>query len=236
MTTDTDDIRARFGPGMARQLERLREARAAGMPRLGWKVGINVPEIQQRLGIPHAAVGWLDGRHVVESGDTLVAPVEAKLQVEPEIAIRLGRALPAGAGAEEARDAIAGVQLALEIVDYARPTTGLDDLVAHCMFHEATVLGPSIPRDAVADLGRDRPRLRAGEVEAEPPRAELVPSDPGELLRFVADFLGEFGEGLEAGDLVLSGAYVAKALPIAPGEGAAADYGSLGTVSVRVAR
>jgi 2-keto-4-pentenoate hydratase len=234
METDAQAIRDRFGAGMARQRERLREALAAGMPRLGWKVGINVPEIQRRLDIPHAAVGWLDGRRVVDSGDSLVAVPDARLQVEPEIAIRLGRALPVGASPDDALDAIAEIQLALEIVDYARPTRGLDDLLAHCMFHEATVLGPAIPADAVVGLGRDRPRLRSGTGQAEAPRADLVPSDPAELLRFVADFLAAFDERLVEGDLVLSGSYTAKAAPIAAGEGAAADYGPLGTVSVRV--
>lgn len=232
MTIEAD----RFGPGMTRQLERLRAALGDGMPRLGWKVGINVPEIQQRLDIPHAAVGWLDGRRVVESGDTLMAKGEARLHVEPEVAIRLGRTLSGGASVEDARDAIAGIQLALEIVDYTRPTRGLDDLVAHCMFHEATVLGPAIPVEAVAGLGRSRPRLRAGTVEAEAPRTDLVPSDPAALLRFVADFLAAFDERLEGGDIVLSGSYTAKAVPIAAGEGAAADYGPLGTVSVRIGR
>ena len=43
----------RFAPGMARQLDRFRAALADGMPRLSWKIGINVPEVLRRLDLPH---------------------------------------------------------------------------------------------------------------------------------------------------------------------------------------
>lgn len=39
----------RYAPGMALQLEAFDKALAAGMPRLGWKVGINVPEVLGQL-------------------------------------------------------------------------------------------------------------------------------------------------------------------------------------------
>ncbi len=42
--------------GMTRQLEALDAALAQGMPRRGWKVAIDVPEVPARLGLPHAGV------------------------------------------------------------------------------------------------------------------------------------------------------------------------------------
>ena len=44
---------------MARQLERFREAIAAGMPRVGWKIGINDPAAQERIGLSAPIVGWI---------------------------------------------------------------------------------------------------------------------------------------------------------------------------------
>jgi 2-keto-4-pentenoate hydratase len=70
---------------------------------------------------------------------------------------------------------------------------------------------------------------------ADAPRDDLVPADLGQLVAFASSFLFAFGQSLESGDLLLSGSYTAKALSISPGDEALAEFGPLGTVSVRVA-
>jgi 2-keto-4-pentenoate hydratase len=226
---------APFAPGMARQLAALREALAAGMPRRGWKIGLNVPEVQRRLGLAHAGVGWLDGRRVVPSGALFPAPAGARLHVEAELALRLARAIPAGVGPDDALAAVAGVAPALELVDYARPASDLDDVVAGSMFHAACVLGPEQP-PAVADAPGARPPLLRVDGAATPaPREDLVPAHLGEILALAADLLAAFGQGLAAGDLLLSGAFAERAVPLPPGSRAEADFGPLGRVGVRIA-
>lgn len=225
----------KFEPGMARQLARLREALAGGMPRRGWKIGINVPETLGRLGLPHPGVAWLDGRRVLDTGADLELPAHARPHVEPELAICVSQAVAPGCSAASARRCIATLQPALEVVDYAAPTSGIDDLVAHCMFHDAVVLGAPAPLAAARELGTRWPRLRVGARFAEPPRADLVPPDLGELVAFVATYLAAFGESLDAGDLVLSGSYTDRACPLANGEEVVADFGPVGSVSARAA-
>jgi 2-keto-4-pentenoate hydratase len=66
-------------------------------------------------------------------------------------------------------------------------------------------------------------------------RSGLVPNDLGQLLVFVAEFLQAFGHTLEPGDLVLSGSYLATAVPLPPGATAKADFGLLGSVEISVA-
>jgi 2-keto-4-pentenoate hydratase len=127
------------------------------------------------------------------------------------------------------------VHPALEIVNYAKPSSELDDVVAHCMFHEATVLGPPASLEAARLLGADLPILRVGTRAADSPRADLVPSDLGEIVAFAAEYLSAFGLSFEPGDLLLSGSYTAKAAPIAAGEEAVAEFGRLGAVSARIA-
>jgi 2-keto-4-pentenoate hydratase len=61
-----------------------------------------------------------------------------------------------------------------------------------------------------------------------------VPGDLGELIAFAADFLAAFGEGLLEGDLLLSGAYLSRALALAPGARAVAEFGPAGVVSVQI--
>lgn len=220
---------------MARQLARLREALAGGMPRRGWKIGINVPEVLRRLHLPHPGVGWIDGRRVFGAGAELALRPGSRLHVEPEVAIRVARAVPAGCPPESARKCIDAAHPALEIVDYARPGAGLDDVVAHCMFHDATVLGPPGRLEDARGLGYDRPVLRVGDRRSDAPRPDLVPPDPGRLVAFVADYLAAFDQSLEAGDLVLSGSYTAAALPLVAGEEVTAEFGPLGAVSASVA-
>ena len=225
----------RFREGQERQLLSLDAALAQGMPRRGWKVGINVPEVQTRIGLPHAAVGWLDGRRVLDSGARLAAPDGARLHVEAEVALEIGVALDASASLEAARAAIARVRPALEIVDYALPTQGLSDVIAHSMFHHASVLGAPGEPGAERALGTAWPTLTAGARRAEKPRSDLVAADLGELVRFVAEYLAAFGRSLAAGDLILSGSYFADALPVAAGDEVVARFGALGAVALRIA-
>lgn len=219
---------------MERQLARWRAARANGMPRAGWKVGINVPEVQARLGLAHPLLGWLDGSRVHASGARLEATAGAKWHVEPELAIRIAEAVDPAAGPDAARDCVASVAPAFEIVDYSLPASGLGDVVEHCMFHAGCVLGDSRPVDAAADLGTRWPELRVGGELGPAPRADLVPAEIGDLVRFAARLLARFGESIEAGDVLLSGSYSARAVALPPHSEACADFGPLGQVRVEV--
>jgi 2-keto-4-pentenoate hydratase len=69
----------RYAPGMKIQLDGYRAALAAGMPRRGWKVGINVPEVLEQLKLVHSGVGWLDGNQVLENGAEVEVPIGAEV-------------------------------------------------------------------------------------------------------------------------------------------------------------
>jgi 2-oxo-hept-3-ene-1,7-dioate hydratase len=225
----------RFAAGMELQLQRLAAARADGMPRRGWKIGINVPEILEQLSLPHPGLGWLDGHQILPSGSTFEAPPDSQLRVEPEVAIQLSSPVAEGSSAASARSRIAAVHPALELVDYSKPKSGLTDVVSHSMFHAATILGDPVPVAELHELGSTWPQLSIAGQEAEPPRSDLVPSDLGELVAFAADFLAAFGQSLAEGDLLLSGAYLARAPGISAGDCAVAEFGKAGAVSVRLA-
>jgi 2-keto-4-pentenoate hydratase len=223
----------RFRAGMERQLAALDTALAGGMSRCGWKIGINVPEIQARLGLTHPGVGWLDGRCVLSSGARLEAPASSRLHVEPEIALEIAASLGADASLDAARRSIASVRPALEIVDYGIHTRGLVDVIAHSMFHHAVVLGAPCSPTAEPELGTRWPTLAAGLHSAAPSRRDLV-ADLAEVVQFVAAYLAAFGRTLAAGDLVLSGSYLAEAVPVAPGDDIVARFGALGSVSLTI--
>src|SRR6188474_3166984 len=98
--------------GMARQFKVLTVALASGMPRLGWKIGINNPAAQQRMGLEGSLVGWLDGRRVFANGAAYSPPPQAKPRIEAETAIIVAADVGAEATLEEAGAAISGVAAA----------------------------------------------------------------------------------------------------------------------------
>jgi 2-keto-4-pentenoate hydratase len=220
---------------MERQLARWRDARSSGMPRAGWKIGINVPEVQARLGLAHPLVGWIDGRRVYAGGARLDPSPGTKWHVEPELAIRLARAVDPEAGADAAQACVGAIAPALEIVDYALPAGGLGSVVEHCMFHAGCVVGAYRPVELATGLGVHWPLLRVGGEAGPPARPDLVPSQIGELIQLAAALLAGFGEGLEAGDLLLSGSYADRAVALPSRTEARADFGALGEVSLSIA-
>ena len=228
MRVDLETI-ARIGDGMRCQLARFEHARSEGMPRRGWKVGINVPEVQQQLGIAHAAVGWIDGRCVLDSNTIRPIPANARIHVEPELAVEVGEARRDGV------PSVTCVYPALELVDYAYPTRGLTDLIEHSMFHCATVLGAAGTIDQARALGGSLPTLTIGSEPTMPPRSGLVPADPSELVAFVEASLAHFAMTLDPGDLLLCGSYVAQPPRLRAGIRATADFGPLGSVSIHTA-
>jgi 2-keto-4-pentenoate hydratase len=226
--------RERYAPGMERQLEGLREALRAGMPRCGWKVGINVPEVLRRLGLRHPGVGWLDGRRRYRGGARITLPEGARLHVEPELCLVLAAPIPPSLAPDEALGRVEGAAPAFELVDYARPGADLDTVVAHSMFHAGLVVGAWQPPEQASELGGEWPRLEGAGRPSPPPRSDLVPRHLGELLLFVARFLASFGESLEAGDLVLSGSYTETALRLTCGSEVRGDFGRLGRLTLTV--
>jgi 2-oxo-3-hexenedioate decarboxylase len=218
-----------YATGFAEQLALLHTRLEAGMPRLGWKVGINVPEVQRKIGIGHALVGWLDGDRKYLSGATVPSPAGARIHVEPELCVRVAKVVSATDDRAAALAAVDAIAPALELVDYARPAASLTDVVRGSMFHSACVLGAWQPPRADLDISA-QVTLRIDAVVSEPARPDLVPAHLGELVLLVARLLAEAGQALQPGDHILSGSFTAKALPLASGSLAEATLGDFGSV------
>jgi 2-oxo-hept-3-ene-1,7-dioate hydratase len=219
--------------GMAGQLARLEGAVRGGMPRAGWKVGLNFPEVRQAIGISEVVVAWIDGGRVLRSGASMAVPVDARLHVEAEICLRVAHAIAADAGPDVAWQGIDMMAPALEVVDYARSSANLAAMVTHCLFHEATVLGAQTGARAHAELGVRWPEVTLNGAPVGAPRGDTVPTELGEVVAIVARLLGENGQKLEAGDLLLCGSYT-NPVAVGAGDVVAADFGALGAVELRV--
>src|SRR5437660_1445993 len=103
----TDD--PRIAHGMRRQSELRRKRLDAGAKLIGWKVGFGASAAKERLQIAAPLVGFLLDRAVLPAGATVSLAGWQKPVAEPEIAVYLGRDVPAGADDATARAAVAAL-------------------------------------------------------------------------------------------------------------------------------
>lgn len=220
-----------FDHAIGVQLAAMHARVAAGMPRAGWKVCVNDPRMQNKLGLEKSFVGFLDGSRALASGEMWRVDDGAILGVEPEFAIRFAHGIAAGADAGEVRHAIRGVAPAIEVVDWSRANLDLASLAESASFHAGFVTGDLRALDDVPEIGGGCPLLTCDGEVAGTPDAALVPRDLTTLVADVATFLARYGEQIEAGDWLLCGACTNPAR-VEKGVVVEADFRTLGRVRV----
>lgn len=191
-----------------------RAALEGGAERVGWKIGFNVPAVQEKLGIAESVVGHLTTATML-SDDAVFTPRDAgDLRAELEVAVQVG-----------ADGSITGYAPAVELVDLAGMSADVEAMVAGNIFHRAFAIGALTdepPGEGVATLAV------GGEVH------DAVNSVPDfeATLDLVRRRLEAAGEELREGDLVITGALVVA--QVSPGQRIEADVPGLGAVSVSV--
>jgi 2-keto-4-pentenoate hydratase/ketosteroid isomerase-like protein len=209
-------VHPRVAAATRAQLTAWRAALAAGAERVGWKLGLDIPEIGE------PTVGHLTTATLLEPGAAFRADGAAKLRAETELAIAVLRDVEDGA---DARAAIGGYGVALELVDVERPAGGgLEAIVEANVFHRAVVLGPRTER---VPAGEAR-LLVDGTVRETAPMAR----EPAAAVRAVAEVLGAAGERLRAGDVIIAGSLTH--VPVGPGQAVAAEIDGLGRVDLAI--
>lgn len=197
----------------------LRAALTRGMPRLGWKIGINDPRVLERLGLERSVVGWLDGDRVLPSGGHYVLRRGTRVALEAEVAVRVG----SGSAAQLAP--------ALELVNYSLPANSLEEMLEHDLFHDAVVLGrETLPVPILDDAW---PHVFRNGEEVARRDGSLLVFQPSQVVRFVANTVARYGEYLETGDWVICGSLV-RPIPVAVGDSFDVDFGPLGRVGVEI--
>ena len=204
----------------------------------GYKIGCTSKVMQDYLRIPHPCAGGVFARGVHGSGAALHAADFVRVGVECEIAVRLAQdllPLDAPFTIERVADAIGDCHPAIEIVDdrYVQwETLGAPTLVADDFFAAGCVLGPAVGRDAVADLAAVQGRALINDVLAGQGTGADVLGHPLHALAWLANHLASRGDGLEAGQLVLTGSLV-KTVWLKPGDRVRMELDGLGTVEAR---
>jgi 2-keto-4-pentenoate hydratase len=204
--------------GLEAQLRALRERTANGERRVGWKVALNDPRVQEALGIAQPVIGYLASGTEIRSGDAHSLAGATRPAVEPEMAVHVGEG-----------GAVAGLGPALEVIDVDLPFDDLERVMAGNVFHRAVVLGPVIAgRTAVEGLSASF-RCDGRECHAIDVEAAAIP--PGEAVALVSGYLESVGESLQEGDAIIAGSLV-TALPAAAGERWELHVEDLGSVAL----
>ncbi len=204
MTAGLDD--PRIQAGMRRQFALFEERRRTGGRRIGWKVGFGAPAAKEKLKIANALVGFLLDHAVLADGAAASLKGWSKPVAEPEIAIEIGRDVPASASEQEAAQCIAAIGPAIELADIDGPMDDVESILAGDIFQRHVTFGPRRPvvlPDGLSGLAGAL--LRNGRGVAVPADLE---SNTGRLLdtvRQVAATLAAFGELLREGDVVIAG-------------------------------
>ena len=222
----------RIERGMLAQLTERRRRIEAGEASLGWKLGMGVPAAMAKLGTDAPLVGYLLAPARVDDGGTVSLDGWSNPKLEPEIAVHMGSDLAAGASREDAEAAIAGLGVAIELVD---PDPDADDpeaILAADIFQRHVLLGPVA--EGASAAGTSARIAKNGEEAAAADDATDATGDPVDLVLHVANTVGAMGEALRAGEVVICGSVV-PALDVAAGDTVEVSIDPLGSLRVTFA-
>lgn len=219
------------------QLLQVGEWLADGRRVLGRKVGLTSAAMQAQMRVSQPDFGHLmDNMFFAENAPV---PADRFLQprVEPEVAFVLGRDL-AGPGVTVAAAAAAVdfVLPALEIIDsrIADWQIGIVDTIADNASSGGVVLGGAARRLGEVDLRLGGCVLhRNGDIVGTGAGGAVLGS-PLNSLVWLANTLGERGEGLLAGQVILPGSITAS-IPFQPGDVVTTTMAGLGSVTAMIA-
>ena len=217
---------------MLAQLTERRRRIEAGEAPLGWKLGMGVPAAMAKLGTDAPLVGYLLAPARIDDGGTVSLDGWSNAKLEPEIAVHMGADLAPGASREDAEAAIAGLGVAIELVDLDPDADDPEAILAADIFQRHVLLGPVA--EGASASGTSARVLVDGDQAAAVADATEATGDPLDLVRHVATVVGEAGEALRAGEVVICGSVV-PALDVAPGTTVEVRIDPLGSLSVSFA-
>jgi 2-keto-4-pentenoate hydratase len=213
-------------------------AQAMGaVPPVGFKIGATTKQMQAYLGLRGPAAGFVPaaGLHATPAQlrfADFVAP-----GVECEVGLRLGADLPPGpCTQDQARDAVAEVFAAIEIVEKRYDdlaALGTPTLIADQVFHAAGVLGAPAAGWRGLDLGATRGRMHVGgELRGEGVGADLLGHPFAALAWLAASPAAAVFGGLRAGQVVFLGSVTPPIWIEGPTE-VEVEFDTLGRVALR---
>ena len=202
---------------MTAMLVRRREMLAQGAEPIGWKIGFNLPAIQEQLGLDRPLAGFLTSDGLLEDGAEWSLASDGEVVVESEVAVEVG---------DDGRS-IAALLPALELTDPPDLEIELEQILAGNIFHRAVAFGPRVE---ASEPGAAR-ILVNGEQHHEIDAADAGSKLEG-MVSVVAERLAEADERLRAGDRIITACWRSPPRPARRSRAARARRGGRGRAVV----
>lgn len=215
-------------------------ASLAGQRTVGWKIAATSAAGLAHLDVDGPLAGrLLDGR--VLSGNTTISLADNAMRLaEAEFAFRLGRPLPRREQPYDLDEVVAAIDTihpAIELPDsrYEDVTrVGAPQLIADVACACWLIVGTPARVDwRGLDLSVHEVVARREGVVAERGTGANVLGDPRRALTWLANELRVYGDGLRVDDIVTTGTCITP-VSVAPGDLFSVDFGSLGSVEIRL--
>lgn len=210
-----------------------RELRAAAGAIAGWKLGVTSRAKQAQVGVTSPIYGFLPAAGALDLGEPLDTSALIQPRCEPEIVFILGRSIEgAHVTAADVIAATSGVAVGIEVLDSRFLDYGftMADVVADNTSAGRFVIGAAVaPQGIDLDLV-DVALEKNGEVVGTATGAASM-GHPAAAVAWLARQLSAEGEGLRAGEIVLSGGLTA-AVPVGPGDVVVASVDRLGSIEL----
>ena len=207
---------------------------------IGWKIGLTSKAMQSALNIDIPDSGVLFDDMLFENASTVPKGRFIQPRIEAEIAFVMKAPLAGEAVTrEEVIAATDYVAPSLEILDTrilrADPETGTTrnvyDTISDNAANAGIVLGKERHAVEAHDLRWTGAIVsRNGEVEETGLGAGVL-NDPVEGIVWLARRMGQYGQRIEAGQVILSGSFI-RPVECPPGTSVSADFGPFGSVDI----
>ncbi|WP_375174703.1 2-oxo-hept-4-ene-1,7-dioate hydratase [Pseudooceanicola sp.] len=224
------------------QSAQIEQKLAGGRKIIGWKIGLTSKVMQAALKIDTPDSGVLYDDMLFDSGAAVPAGRFIQPRVEAEIAFVMKAPLEGEVTRDDVLAATDYVAPSLEILDTrilrADPASGtpriITDTISDNAANAGIVLGAQRNDPSQVDLRWTGAIVRKnGEVELTGLGAAVL-DDPVMGLVWLARRMHQYGQRIEAGQVVLSGSFIAP-LECPPGTEVDADFGPFGSVSIAFA-
>jgi 2-keto-4-pentenoate hydratase len=216
-------------------------ARLSGQSIAGWKIAATSAAGQRHIGVDGPFAGRLLSNRVIEAG--ALVPLDRNIMkvAEAEFAFRFGASLTPRHppfDVDVVLDAVEALLPAIEVpdsryTDFAR--VGAPQLIADTACACWVIFGDDAPPDwRDRDLAAHRVSASRNGAPAGQGIGANVLGDPRVALTWIANELATIGEGLRAGDIVITGTCVTP-VSIAIGDRVRMDFGELGAIEASFA-
>ncbi|MGO4852156.1 2-oxo-hept-4-ene-1,7-dioate hydratase [Phaeovulum sp. W22_SRMD_FR3] len=227
-----DDAYAIQSAQMARKL-------AAGRRVIGWKIGLTSRVMQEALGIETPDSGVIYDDMDFADGATVPARRFIQPRIETEIAFVMKAPLSGDITRADVLAATECVAPAIEILDtrilrtdpLTQQPRRISDTVADNAANGGIVLGRQRHAPEAFDLRWVGAIVRKNDEVVATGLGAAVLDDPVMGIVWLGRRMSQYGQRIEAGQVVLSGSFIAP-VECPPGTVIAADFGAFGHVSV----